>query len=222
VRVARITGGTGVSCVLLAGALLFTGFTPVRLLISVIASVLAVVLLAVTFVLVRKETAAPVGAGVRSPGSRQVVPCAVASAGLGIVAAVVAIAVAEGEAQAHATGHLVMGLVCLSLFAVLGFWWRPLVDSSVSAFRGLLLALLWLAAAAAFLESLGGSGYDAVNSGRRIGFLVSLHGYTAPFGALFMLAVPLGALTLATLGMARAVLRLRLRLRGTSPRDEPS
>jgi hypothetical protein len=209
VRAARITGGTGLICVLLAGALLLTGFTPIGLLMSLIASVLGVVLLAVTFVLIRRERVSPSVPEGRVSVSRQVVPATVVSAGLGIVAAVVAITVAEGEAQGHATRHLVMGLVCFSLFAVLGFWWRPLTDSTISAFRGLLLALLWFAAAASFLESLGGSGYDAANSGSRIDFLVSLHGYTAPFGALFLLAVPLGVLTLAAVVVARVVLALR-------------
>jgi hypothetical protein len=157
-KAARITGGAGLICVLLAGALLLTGFTPVRLLISVIASALAIVLLAVTFVLIRGERVSPgVPAGPVSV-SRQVVTATVVSAAFGLIAAVVAIAVAEGEAQDHALGHLVLGLVCLSLFAALGFLWRPPADSTISAFRGLLLALVWFAAAGAFLESLGGSG----------------------------------------------------------------
>ncbi|MEA2550273.1 MAG: hypothetical protein QOE25_42 [Actinomycetota bacterium] len=208
-KAARITGGCGLICMLVAAALLLTGSTPFGFVIVVIASVLAVVLLAFTFVLVRRETPAAPAVSGQSSVSRRIVPATVVSAGLGLVAAIVAIAVADGEAQVHAVGHLVIGLGCLSLFALLGFWWRPPTGSPAASFRGLLLALLWAAVAGAFLESLGGSGYDAANSGSRIGFLTSLHGYVAPFGALFLLAAPLGLTTLAAVGVARVVPLLR-------------
>ena len=46
-----------------------------------------------------------------------------------------------------------------------------------------------------FLESLGGSGFDAANEGTRISALATLHDIALPFGALVMAAVPLGLIT---------------------------
>ena len=55
--------------------------------------------------------------------------------------------------------------------------------------------LLVAATFGSFLESLGGSGYDAANSGTRISALTTLHGIALPFGALVMAAVPLALIT---------------------------
>ena len=209
-KIARITGGSGVVCLLFAAAVLLTGITRGAIWGGLVALALAFVLLLVTLVLVLKEASGtPAVSGERPQVPRWLIPAAAVSGGLGLAAASVAIVVAEGEAQGHAVRHLVSGLLCLSLFAALGFWWRPPTASTSSILRGLLLLLLWLAAVGAFMESLGGSGYDAANSGSRIAFLVSLHGVALPFGALFILAAPLGVVTLVAVIASRAVRRLR-------------
>jgi hypothetical protein len=116
-------------------------------------------------------------------------------AGLAFIATVVAILVAVGEARGHAVFHLLTGLVCLGLFAALAFPWHPAPGSGTAMPRGMVLTLLALAAAGSFLESLGGSGYDAANPSHRIQLLASLHAVGLPFGAFVMAGVPIGIVT---------------------------
>lgn len=130
---------------------------------------------------------------------------AIALGAMGSIALIVAVAVAEGEAQGHATGHLVFGLVALSLFAGLAFLWHPEPGSNPSFARGASLGLLAVAAFGSFLESLGGSGYDAANEGHRIEALATLHGIAVPIGAIGFPGILFGALVglvvLATWGI---------------------
>jgi hypothetical protein len=129
----------------------------------------------------------------------------IALGAMGSIALIVAVTVAEGEAQGHATGHLVFGLVALSLFAGLAFLWHPEPGSNPSFARGASLGLLAVATFGSFLESLGGSGYDAANEGHRIEALATLHGIAVPIGAIGFPGILFGALVglvvLATWGI---------------------
>jgi hypothetical protein len=116
---------------------------------------------------------------------------------LGAAAIVTAVVVAIGEARGHATGHLVTGIVSLSLFSAIAFLWHPTPGSGPAMFRGLVLSLLALAAFGSFVESLGGSGYDAANVERRIRWLASFHTVGLPFGAFVMVGIPIGLITCA-------------------------
>jgi hypothetical protein len=159
----------------------------------------------VTLHLVRKEiatTAAP-APGEQGPVARRILAATAPLCVLGLAAAGVAVAVAEGEARGHAVGHLLTGIVCLALFAALGRWWRSSTNSISATLRGPLLALLWLATAGLFLESLGGAGYDAANEGERIAFLTALHGIAALPAALFVLAAPLSLIALVAVAATR-------------------
>jgi hypothetical protein len=111
---------------------------------------------------------------------------------LGTAAVIAAVGVAIGEARGHATGHLVTGIVSLGLFSALAFLWHPVPGTGQAMFRGLILTLLALAAFGPFVESLGGSGYDAANAERRIRWLASFHAVGLPFGAFVMVAIPIG------------------------------
>lgn len=128
-------------------------------------------------------------------GERLVRLVTIAMAVLGIAALVVALVVPEQQAQGHAIGHLLTGLLCAGLFAALAFPWRPHPGTGTAMFRGIVLSLLAVAAIGAFMESLGGSGYDAANEGRRIVALTTLHKIAVPFGALLIGAVPIGLAT---------------------------
>ncbi|MGZ5214567.1 MAG: hypothetical protein ACXWEN_12575, partial [Actinomycetota bacterium] len=123
--------------------------------------------------------------------------------GLGLLAVLVALVVAEGEARGHAVFHLLTGFLCVGLFAALAFPWYPRAGGGAASLRGLVLTLLAVAALGAFMESLGGSGYDAANDGHRIEALTTLHSIAAPFGALIV-AVPLGLITGIGVLIARA------------------
>lgn len=128
-------------------------------------------------------------------GERLVRLVAITMAVLGITALVVALLVPEQEAQGHAIAHLLAGLVCAGLFAALAFPWRPRLGTGTAMFRGIVLSLLAVGAIGAFMESLGGSGYDAANEGHRIVALTTLHNIALPFGALTIGAVPIGLVT---------------------------
>lgn len=89
------------------------------------------------------------------------------------------------------------GNVSLGPFAALAFLWHPTPGSGPAVFRGLVLTLLALAAFGSFVESLGGSGYDAANAERRVRWLASFHAVGLPFGAFAMVGVPIGLVTCA-------------------------
>jgi hypothetical protein len=183
----------GILCLLVGGANIAAGLTGAPWL-TLGGGILGVILLMAALVGIRSETPRPASHDLARE-RRFVRVVAAALAASGIVAAVVAILVAQGEAQGHAVGHLLTGLVCLGLFAALAFPWHPAAGTTLAGVRGLVLALLVAAAFGSFLESLGGSGYDAANAGSRIGALTTLHGIALPFGALVMAAVPLGLIT---------------------------
>ncbi len=116
---------------------------------------------------------------------------------LGVAAIITAMAIAIGDAQGHAVFHLLTGVLSLGVFAALAFLWHPTPGSGPAMFRGTVLMLLALAAFGSFVESLGGSGYDAANAERRIRWLASFHAVGLPFGAFVMVGVPIGLLTCA-------------------------
>jgi hypothetical protein len=182
----------GFLCLLVGGANIVFGLTSAPWL-TLGGGILGVIFLLASLVIVRSETPQP---ATHDPAREQrlVRLVTVVLAAFGIVAAVVAILVAEGQAQGHAVGHFLTGVVCLGLFAALGFAWHPAAGTTLAGMRGLVLALLVAATFGSFLESLGGSGYDAANAGTRIPALATLHGIALPFGALVMAAVPLGLL----------------------------
>jgi hypothetical protein len=93
------------------------------------------------------------------------------------------------------------------LFAALAFPWHPTPGSGAAMFRGMVLTLLALAAAGSFIESLGGSGYDAANAGHRIQTLASLHGVGVYFGAFVMAGVPIGIVTATAVVIGHALHR---------------
>jgi hypothetical protein len=207
----RITGTAGLACLLLGAGMFLTGVTPGTIWIGIGALSLAGVLMVVTLHLVRKEvatTTAPASTE-HGPVARRTLAITVPLCLLGLAAAGVAVAVAEGEARGHAVGHLLTGIVCLALFAALGRWWRSSTNSISATLRGPLLALLWLATAGLFLESLGGAGYDAANEGERIAFLTALHGIAALPAALFVLAAPLSLIALVAVAASRGLARFR-------------
>ena len=115
-----------------------------------------------------------------------------------------ALIVAEGEARGHAIGHLITGFLCVGLFAALALPWHPPAGGGAATLRGLVLTLLALSAFGGFMESLGGAGYDAANEGHRIEALTTLHSVAGPFGALLIVAVPLGVITGIAVLIARA------------------
>ena len=114
---------------------------------------------------------------------------------LGCVAAVVAVVVAIGEAQGHAIVHLLTGAVSLALFAALAFPWHPEAGSGTAMLRGIVLTLLALGAFGSFVESLGGAGFDAANSARRLPALARLHDVGLAFGAFGLAGVLIGLVT---------------------------
>lgn len=114
---------------------------------------------------------------------------------LGVAAILTAVFVAIGDARGHAVFHLLTGVIGLALFAALAFRWHPVPGSGIALFRGMVLALLGLAAFGSFVESLGGAGYDAANDARRIDVLASLHGVGVPFGGFVMTGIPIGIVT---------------------------
>ena len=185
--------GAGILCLLIGGANIASGFTG-KPWLTLGGGILGVIFLMASLLAIRSETPQP---ETHDPAREQrlVRFVALALAAFGIVAAAVATFVAEGEAQGHAVGHFLTGLVCLGLFAALAFPWHPASGSALAGVRGLVLVLLVAATFGSFLESLGGSGYDAANSGTRIAALTALHGIALPFGALVMAAVPLALIT---------------------------
>jgi hypothetical protein len=192
-RSERVLIAAGSACLLIAAAALLAG-PSVFPLFPLGALAAGATLLVVGIERARRQSP---GNTTRDParGERIVRIAFIALAVMGLAAASVAVLVAVGEARGHAVFHLLTGLVCLGLFSALAFPWHPTPGSGTAMFRGMVLALLALATAGSFIESLGGSGYDAANAGRRISTLAALHGVGIPFGAFVMVGVPLGILT---------------------------
>jgi hypothetical protein len=73
------------------------------------------------------------------------------------------------------------------------------------------MALLILASGAfgSFIESLGGSGYDALDAERRIASLASLHDIGIVFAPIALLAIPIGLATLVVLGVVGLAQRFK-------------
>jgi hypothetical protein len=127
----------------------------------------------------------------------------------GLVALMVAATVAGGEAQGHAIGHLLTGVVALGLFAALAFPWQPEPGTTAAFSRSAVLILLGIAAFGSFLESLGGSGYDAANSARRIEGLAVLHDVALPIAAVGVPGILLGAVAGLIILGTRTLRRVR-------------
>jgi hypothetical protein len=185
----------GIGFLMVAGLSLLTGPSEFPW-IYLAALLIGTALLVAGLVLSRREPEpSPELAPDPARGERLVRLAAATMAVLGVAALVVALLVPEDEAQAHATGHLVTGLVCAGLFAALAFPWHPRPGTGTAMVRGIVLSLLAAAAIGGFAESLGGSGYDAANEGHRIVVLTTLHNLVTPFGALTIGAVPIGLAT---------------------------
>jgi hypothetical protein len=75
--------------------------------------------------------------------------------------------------------------------------------------RGMILSLLAVASLAAFVESIGGAGYDAANEAHRIEALTRLHNIVTPLGALVIGAVPIGIVAVFVVLIAWAMRRCR-------------
>lgn len=189
----RVLLAAASACLLFAAATLLAGPSGFPL-FSLAALGLGAVLLVVGLARARKSLPS---VQTRDParGERVVRVVFLVLAGVAVVAALTAMLVAVGEARGHAVFHLLTGLICLGLFAALAFPWHPTPGSGTAMFRGMVLTLLVLAAAGSFIESLGGSGYDAANMGHRIQTLAWLHGVGVYFGAFVMAGVPIGMIT---------------------------
>jgi hypothetical protein len=142
-------------------------------------------------------------------GDRLVWIVGVVLAGFAVIAGVVAATVAVGEAIGHATAHLVTGLACLALYAGLAAVWHPQPGSGRASFRGMALLILASGAFGSFIESLGGSGYDALDAERRIASLASLHDIGIVFAPIALLAIPIGLATLVVLGVVGLAQRFK-------------
>jgi hypothetical protein len=130
-------------------------------------------------------------------------------AALATSAAVVAATVALGEATGHAVGHLAVGLACLILFVGVAAAWHPTPGLGKASIRGMVLLVLGVGAFGSFIESLGGSGYDAANLERRVESLAALHGIGVLFGPVALLAIPLGLVTLLAVASTAAATKLQ-------------
>jgi hypothetical protein len=196
----RVLIGAGFGCVLVAGSTLLVGGAQLPIL-SLCLLALGAVLLTVALWRVRGRSSHP-SATDPARGELLVRIAFTIDAVLGAAAIFTAVVVAIGEARGHAIGHLVTGVVSLGLLSVLAFLWHPAPGSGPAMFRGLVLTLLAFAAFGSFVESLGGSGYDAANADRRIRWLASFHAVGLPFGAFVMVGVPIGLVTCAVVLIA--------------------
>jgi hypothetical protein len=197
-------------CVLsfVAGAaILLTGTDGAGLPIVAIALGMGGVSLAGAVLLRRREPTPPTeGAALLQPAaapSRAGTIAAVAGAVLGGVALLLTLFVGQGEARSHGFFHLIFGIVVLGLFVAVDRWWKPRAGTSASSMRTPLLVLLWVALAAAFLESIGAAGYDRFNSEHRIEWLTTVHNSATAFGALALLMIPIGIAVLASVFVGR-------------------
>lgn len=198
----------GFLCLMVAGSGIVIGSTVDLPWLPLAAGALGSIMLIAGLVTKRAEADRPATYD-PARGDRLVRVVASGLAGLGLVALLVALVVAEGEARGHAIGHLITGSLCVGLFAALAFPWHPRAGSGAATLRGLVITLLAVAALGAFMESLGGSGYDAANDGHRIEALTTLHSIALPFGTFLFVAVPLGVITGIWVLIARATRRGR-------------
>jgi hypothetical protein len=207
-RSSRALIGAGTLCLMVASSSLIIGFTSRVPWLTLVAAALGSIMLIAGLAGKRGETdrSAPIDP---ARERRLIRATTYGLAGLGLVALLVAIVVAEGEARGHATGHLLTGFLCFGLFAALAYPWHPRAGGGAATLRGLVFALLALAAFGSFMESLGGAGYDASNAGRRIEALTTLHNIAVPFGGFLFAAVPLGVITGIVVLIARVIDRGR-------------
>jgi len=154
----------------------------------------------VGFLVLRRGRPQPTPSGDGRPPAagptRTGVIAAIAGGSLGAVALLLSLSVAEGEARSHAFFHLIFGVIVLGLLVAIDRWWRPRDGSAAASIRVPLSVLLWIAAAASFLESIGAAGYDRFNAAHRIEWLTSVHNAVTAFGALTLVMIPVGTAVL--------------------------
>lgn len=165
-----------------------------------IAAVLGASLVALGLVLSRRATAEQTAAEPVGTAASKI--AAVALAAVGAMALVVALLVAVGDARGHAAFHFVPGAIGLVAFTGLALLWRPVKGSLTAGLRILILVQVGLGTLGQFLESIGGSGYDAANDGRRIELLTGIHDIAVWFG-FFALFIPLGLVVLVVVLVSR-------------------
>jgi hypothetical protein len=202
-RSPRALIAAGILCLIVAGSSLVIGFTDDGPWLTIAAGALGSITLLAGLVVKRAEAHRPATSD-PARGERLVRVVVPGLAGLGVAAVLVAFIVAEGEARGHAIGHLITGFLCVGLFAALALPWHPPAGGGAATLRGLVLTLLAVSAFGGFMESLGGAGDDAANEGHRIEALTTLHNVAVPFGALLIVAVPLGVITGIAVLIARA------------------
>jgi hypothetical protein len=206
----RVLQGAGIACLIVAVSTLLLGGSSGPPWLSLILGTIGMVLLIVAVSRgARREApgAAPPAPDALARRVRLTRSVAIGLAGLGAIALLVALVVAEGQARGHALIHLLTGAFSLALFVGLAFPWHPQTRRAASL-QGFVLLLLAIATAAQFVESLGGSGYDAANAGRRIEALTTLHGVGVAFGGLVLVALPLGLITGAVVVIGSTARRL--------------
>jgi hypothetical protein len=208
VRSSRVFIAIGFGCLLVAASSMLIGFTDKPWLTLVSAGAGSIVFIT-AMVIKRAQPDRPTTDHHPVRDERLVRVVISVVAGLGLVAVLVALLVAEGDARGHAVGHLVVGFLCLGLFAALALAWHPDAGGGAATQRGLVLILLAAAALGGFLESLGGAGYDAANEHSRIEVLTTLHSIAVPFGTLVVAAIPVGLVTAIVVLIPRVTRRDR-------------
>ena len=188
----------------IGGAALFLiGSSGSGIVLAAIVFVVGAIALVSAMVLRRGEPRT-VADDVRPAGPSQVGKVGAFAVGaLGTLALVLIFFVAQGEARGHGLMHLIFGATALGLFVALDRWWRPRKGSAAASLRTPLMVLLWIGTASSFLESIGAAGYDRFNTGARIPWLTSMHGFAVPLGAVSVLMIPIAALVLASVFAGR-------------------
>jgi hypothetical protein len=69
----------------------------------------------------------------------------------------------------------VFGVIAVGSLVALALLWHPMHRTAAAA-RDVIMVVLWISAAVALVEAIGGAGYDRFNAGRRISWLTWLHG----------------------------------------------
>jgi drug/metabolite transporter (DMT)-like permease len=205
-----------VLCFATGAALFLTGSSGPGIPLTAIVLVVGALALVGSLVFRRREPRLPPAGGDLPPAapgpSRAGTIGAVAGAAIGAIALLLTLFVAQGEARSHGFFHMIFGVVVVGLFVAVDRWWRPREGTAAASLRTPLMVLLWVALAAAFLESIGAAGYDRFNSGQRIPLLTSLHGVATALGALGLLMIPIAIAVLASAFVGR----LRSRKTATS------
>ena len=197
----------GGALLVFAGAALLAGVADDLPAVVLLAGAVGMLSLAIGL-LGRRDERTPDTGRASSRGRSHVGVIAGSLAVFGVVALAVAVVVPVGEARGHAVGHLLTGVAALVLFVLLGQLWHPAPSGAAAAIRVAVLVVLAVAAFGAFLESLGGAGYDAANAEPRIEALAALHGIALPIAALGLPAIPLG-LVVALVAIATWTVRRR-------------